>query len=364
LSGIFFEYLNISSISKVIKRRNKNRKKADKKASLKSAKFVNSNLQQNENQMKHLNEQQRYTIYRMRKDHKTQQEIAEYVGVSQVSISKELSRNKNSLEHYSPKDAQMFADMRKERFRNNRIFTSKMEEFIREKLQKYQWSPEQIKGYADANGLAMVSIEWIYHFIRKDKQQGGNLYKSCRHRLKHRKRYVGAGVAHIPDRVSIHKRPPEIEERNEFGHWEMDLIQNNNDFIVTLVERKTRYLLMDKLPNGKQADGVSAMVVKLLKPYKNFVTSITTDNGGEFAEHKIISKKLKATVFFTDPYSSWQKGTVENTNKLIRQYIPKKTSIKNLNFNDIIKFQNKINNRPRKILHFCTPSSIFYNFAC
>ena len=109
--------------------------------------------------MQHLNETQRYTIYRMLKDKKTQLQIADYVGVSQAAISKEIARNSNSLGHYSPKDAQMFAQMRKERFRCNRKFTPAMEEFVREKLEKFQWSPEQIRGFAEKEGVAMVSVE-------------------------------------------------------------------------------------------------------------------------------------------------------------------------------------------------------------
>lgn len=313
--------------------------------------------------MQHLNETQRYTIYRMLKDKKAQSQIADYVGVSQATISKEIARNKNSLGHYSPKDAQMFAQMRKERFRCNRKFTPAMEEFVREKLEKFQWSPEQIRGFAEKEGVAMVSVERIYQFIRKDKLEGGKLYLNCRHKLKHRKRYVGAGVAHIPDRTSIHERPRKVETREEFGHFEMDLIQNSNEFILTLVERMSRYMLMAKLPSGKEADGVAKAAVKLLKPFKNAVKTITTDNGGEFAHHKDIAKALSTQIFFTDPYSSWQKGSIENINKLIRQYIPKNQSINLVSQNDLALIQLKLNNRPRKKLHFQTPSSIFYNFA-
>lgn len=107
------------------------------------------------------------------------------------------------------------------------------------------------------------------------------------------------------------KRPCIIETREEFGHFEMDLIQNGKDFILTIVERKSRYLFMECLPNGKNADDVAKSVIKLLKPYKKYVKSITTDNGKEFAKHKLISKQLATSVFFTDPYSSWQKGTIK-----------------------------------------------------
>ena len=314
-------------------------------------------------QMAHINETQRYTIYRMRKDKKTQLEIARAIGVSQAAVSKELKRNRCSNGRYSPSMAQMFADDAKQRSRKPRKMDALMQAFIRGSMERKQWSPEQIKGYCDANGIAMVSVEWIYHFIREDRRNGGDLFKHCRHRLKHRKRYVGAGVPHIPDRVSIRQRPAEAEAREEFGHFEMDLMQNGKDFILTLTERKSRFLLMERLAEGKNAGGVADTVIKLLRPFRKSLRSITTDNGGEFAGHKLIAKKLGVPVFFTDPYSSWQKGTVENTNKLIRQYIPKSMNIKQLTYNKILVFQNKLNYRPRKVLSFDFPANVFYNFA-
>ena len=319
----------------------------------------------NQMQMKHLNETQRYTISRMRRDKKTQAEIARAIGVSQATVSKELSRNSCSDGRYSAKMAQMFADDAKRRSHKPRKLDASTASYIRDKIERRQWSPEQIKGYCDANGVQMVSVEWIYHFIREDKRNGGILYKHCRHQLKHRKRYyVGAGVAHIPDRVSIHERPADVEQRKEFGHFEMDLIQNGKDFILTITERMTRFLLMEMLPNGKNADDVAKTVIKLLSPHKRHLKSITTDNGGEFAKHKLISKKLNIPVFFADPYSSWQKGTVENTNKLIRQYIHKSMDIKQLTHNKLLVIQNTLNYRPRKVLFFNSPANIFYNFAC
>jgi IS30 family transposase len=300
----------------------------------------------------------------MRKDKKTQAEIARAIGVSQATVSKELKRNICSNGHYSPKMAQVFADDAKQRSHKPRKLDADMKAFIVEKIGKFQWSPEQIKGYCDANGIEMVSVEWIYRLIRDDKRNGGTLYKHCRHRLKHRKRCVGAGVGHIPDRVSIHQRPDSVEDRKEFGHFEMDLIQNGKDFILTVTERKTRFLLMERLANGKNADGVAKTVIRLLKPFKRHVLSITTDNGGEFARHKLVSKALNAPVFFADPYSSWQKGTVENTNKLIRQYINKQMNISNITHNNLLVIQNKLNYRPRKVLAFNNPATLFYNFAC
>jgi IS30 family transposase len=301
----------------------------------------------------------------MYRQKKTQQEIADEVKVSQACISKELSRNRNSHEHYVADDAQMFAEDRKARYKRKRTFTKEIEDFIIRQMTKYQWSPDEISGYCKKHSIAMVSVERIYQYIREDKANGGTLYLNCRHKLKHRKRslYNDAGVAHIPNRTSIHDRPPEIESREEFGHWEMDLIQNGDDFILTIVERTTRYLLMSRLLNGKNANDVANNVIKLLIPHKKYIKSITTDNGGEFAYHEIIAKKLKTKIYFTDPYSSWQKGSIENMNKLIRQYIPKKESIKNLNYDHLLAIQNKINHRPRKILNYTAPTFVFYNFA-
>ena len=123
--------------------------------------------------MSHLNETQRYTIYRMRRDKKTQTEIARAIGVSQATVSKELSRNADSSGKYSPAMAQIFADMAKERsHRGRKKLDEKMESFIRQKMERYQWSPEQIKGYCEANGLKMVSFERIYQLIRQDKREG------------------------------------------------------------------------------------------------------------------------------------------------------------------------------------------------
>ena len=300
----------------------------------------------------------------MRKDKKTQAEIARAIGVSQATVSKELKRNSCSNGHYSPKMPQMFADDAKQRSHKPRKLDADMKAFIVEKIVKFQWSPEQIKGYCDANGIGMVSVKWIYRLIRDDKKNGGTLYKHCRHGLKHRKRCVGAGVGHIPDRVSIHQRPDSVEDRKEFGHFEMDLIQNGKNFILTVAERMTRFLLMERLANGKNADGVAKAVIRLLKPFKRHVLSITTDNGSEFARHRLVSKALNAPVFFADPYSSWQKGTIENTNKLIRQYIDKQMNISNLTYNNLLVIQNKLNYRPRKVLAFNHTAALFYNFAC
>ena len=315
--------------------------------------------------MKHITQEQRYIIFNLLQSGKKQAEIAAIINYSQSAISKELKKGATKKGTYSPNFAQEATDERKKRFCSVRKFNKEIEKFVRDKIENYQWSPEQIVGFCKKNNIPTVSVERIYQFIRADKAAGGKLYRHCRHRLKHRKKYVGAGVAHIPNRVSIKERPPQVDERQQFGHWEMDLIQGTGKSdILSLIERKTRYLILRKLDKGKNADDVEKMVFKSLFPYKKQIFSITTDNGGEFAKHLIISKKLDTKIFFTDPYSAWQKGSVENGNKLVRQYLPKKTNFDNIDIQTIRNIQKIINNRPRKILNFENPKILFfYNFG-
>jgi IS30 family transposase len=208
----------------------------------------------------------------------------------------------------------------------------------------------------------MVSHERIYQFIREDKKNGGTLYKHLRHRLKHRKRPVGGKKIVIPDKVSIDLRPEVINQKERFGGWEIDTIvgPENKGAILTATERTTGFLLMKKLPKGKNAKALAKELFFLLLPYKRFVLSITSDNGIEFYEHKLIAKKLDADFFFAHPYSSWERGLNEYTNGLVRQYIPKKESFTKYNEADITTIQHKINRRPRKLLNFDSPKDNFF----
>jgi IS30 family transposase len=226
-------------------------------------------------------------------------------------------------------------------------------------LSEKQWSPQQISGWLALSG-DRISHETIYSIVRKDRLDGGTLYRNCRHRLKHRRRPVGRST-HIPNRVSIHERPIEADG-SRFGDFEMDTIigKDNAGAIVTITERKTNYLMMRRLTAGKNAEELAKNVVAMLLPYKYFLRTITTDNGSEFADHDFISKKLGVPIFFADPYSSWQKGAIENANKLIRQYIPKNTVFSSLDDDFIKAVQFKINDRPRAKLNFLSPKKLFF----
>ncbi len=207
-----------------------------------------------------------------------------------------------------------------------------------------------------------ISHEIIYKMIRADKAADGKLYLNCRNRGKYRKRAVGK-VSPIPNRKSIHERPIEADG-TRIGDIEMDLIvgKGNKGAILTLTDRATNFLWMHKLEQGKNAEGVANAVCQELFPYFKYIKTITTDNGGEFALHEAISKGLKGgPVYFADSYSSWQKGSIENANKLIRQYIPKNMDFSLISQDFVKAIQYKINARPRKKLNFNSPKNVFFN---
>ena len=174
-----------------------------------------------------------------------------------------------------------------------------------------------------------------------------------------------AGIASFVGAGGIDRRPDIINNKERFGDWEIDTIVGafNKGAIVTLTERTTKMLLMKYLPNGKEAKGLAKAVIDLLLPYKDFVHSITSDNGSEFASHKLISKKLGVVFYFAHPYSSWERGLNENTNGLIRQYIPKGTSFEGITDKYIKQIQYKINSRSRETLGFECPKNLFFKKA-
>ena len=263
---------------------------------------------------KQLISEQRYTIEVLLKQDWKKKEIAAAIGVSVSTVYRETSRNKGKHGTYTHGLAQELADTRKERLPGNRKIPKRVTDEAVKLLREEQWSPEQISGWMALKGVH-ISHETIYKIIRRDKAEGGGLYKNSRHQLKNRKRPVGA-VGRIPNRVSIHDRPAEADGRR-FGDRETDLIvgKDGQGAILSLVERSTNFGFVEPLPKGKDAKEEASTVVRLLLPYRKDVLTITTDNGLEFACHKDITKGLKGvTVFFAAPYASWQKGAAEHAN--------------------------------------------------
>jgi IS30 family transposase len=192
---------------------------------------------------------------------------------------------------------------------------------------------------------------------------GGHLWRSLRCQKQKRKRYAGGRDrrGQIPDRRSITERPEWIERRAHIGHWEGDTVIGaaHQHAIVTLVERKSGYAVVTKV-NRKTSDQVSAAIVKRLKPLASRVKTITYDNGKEFAGHKAIDQSLGSTAYFADPFASWQRGSNENYNGLLRQYIPKKRHLSTVTDEELKMIEDRLNHRPRKRLGFKTPHQVFH----
>ena len=309
---------------------------------------------------KQLTSEQRYTISVLLQNRTKQKDIAKAINVSASTVSREIRRNSGVRRHYNWETAQANAVQTKRRKPGNRSVDKDVMEEAKRLLITEQWSPEQISGVLAKDGK-YISHETIYRMIRKDKAEGGTLYKHCRHKLKHRTRPVGGKRISIPNRTSISERPTEADGKR-FGDFEMDTIvgRGNHGAIVTLIERSTNMLFMRKLKNGKNAKELARTVIHLLSPFKDHIKSITTDNGTEFACHEMITKSLGVTIYFADPYASWQKGAIENANGLIRQYVPKKETFEHISQQQITKYSKKINMRPRKKLDFKTPQDCFY----
>ena len=309
---------------------------------------------------KQLTSEQRYTISVLLQIRTTQKEIAKAINVSPSTVSREIRRNSGVRGRYNWETAQANAVQTKRKKPGNHSINKEVMEEAKHLLVTEQWSPEQISGVLAKDGK-YISHETIYRMIRKDKAEGGTLYKHCRHKLKRRARPVGGRRISIPNRTSISERPAEVDGKR-FGDFEMDTIvgRGNHGTIVTLIERSTSMLFMRKLKKGKNAKELARTVIHLLSPFKEHVKSITTDNGTEFACHEMIGKSLGVTIYFADPYASWQKGAIENANGLIRQYVPKTETFEHVSHQQITKYSKRINMRPRKKLEFKTPHECFY----
>jgi IS30 family transposase len=305
-----------------------------------------------------LTEGERNQVYALKKSGLTQCAIAEQICVNKSTISRELKRN-TGLRGYRPKQAHRLACARQSQIPRIRILDAiwtGIEKMIRE-----DWSPEQINGHLKDNDQPSVSPEWIYHYIYADKRSGGDLHTHLRCQKQRRKRYGSIERrGQIKNRVSIEKRPEIVDLRNRVGDWEADTVigKQGHSVLVTLVERKTRFTVATKAAN-KTARAVTNAICDYLKPYRDRVLTLTYDNGREFAYHEEIARELTAEGFFAHPYHSWERGLNENTNGLIRQYVPKGKDIDDLSDEDVAEIIEKINMRPRKCLGFKTPNQLF-----
>lgn len=316
---------------------------------------------------KQLIEAQRYEIYLGLKRKWSQTRIAKGIGVSKSTVSREIRRNSKPNGEYVWKFAQARCVSRKHGLKGNHRKPKELWWEIEQMIIEEDWSPAQIAGVLRKKGVNICK-QTIYNHVHADST--GLLASHMPHELKYTKRIKSirkTKATNIPNRTSIHDRPTEADG-TRFGDWELDtIVDAYGNAIVTLTERSTNFILMKKLPHGRKAIPTANVVVGLLFPYRCPLHTITTDNGSEFAAHEIISRKLsknkneKVIVYFTDSYSFWQKGAIENANKLIRKYITKKANFNDFSDKKIMEIQHKLNRRPREKLNFDSPKHRFFS---
>lgn len=292
----------------------------------------------------------------------SKREIARRLNRSDSTIQAEIKRN-NWQGHYVAIHAQSVADKRKVAAGKRHPLKNKsVYKYVIKKLRS-GWSPEQIAGRLrlkkPGNSYWHICHETIYqHIYSKDNQEKKLWEYLPRKQKKRRKKYGRKSQrVRIPDRIPIHHRPEEVEDRLVFGHWEGDSIEGraHKGGIHTQVERKTRFL-QAQLVATLTADAAVSAQTKIFKPLPTKAKQSTTvDNGKEFTHHQ----QFELPVYFCDPYASWQKATNENTNGLIRRYLPKGTDLSTITQQELNDIVEELNNRPRKCLGFHTPREAF-----
>jgi IS30 family transposase len=310
---------------------------------------------------KHLTQEERYSIERMRKGGYKQNEIAELLDRSEGTISREIRRNMGKRGYRSGQAGDLVAQRRLES-RKAKRFTAEVQEAVEYYLRE-DYSPEQVTGFMRRQGEETVSHERIYQHIYADFKTGGSLHKHLRRKRKRRKRRLGRPDKRgaIVNRVSIEERPASVDSKYYYGDWEGDLIVGGKDggAVLTLAERKTQLCLMYPL-QSKRSDEVQAAMIKVLQPFIGKIRSITLDNGKEFAGHEGVSEALGTQVYFAHPYSSWERGLNENTNGLIRQYLKKGEGLLGLSLEECNDIAGRLNDRPRKTLGFVAPIELYH----
>lgn len=300
---------------------------------------------------------ERYTMGQLRKQGFCNAEIARVTERHRSTIGREFARNSARYDGgYRPSTAQERTNGRRSRSRRNSQFGPAEWELV-EALLREKFSPEQVSGWLRLLEVFEISHETIYKRVRRDRAKGGTLWKHLRQPIRYRKTYgTQEKRGHLPGKRHISERPSLVDSRTELGHWEMDLVVGSGDqhCVVTLVERVTGVTLIGKL-HRRTAAAVNRRVIELIEACPSLFKTITVDNGPEFHSYREIEQRTGVTVYFATPYRSWERGTNENTNGLIRQYIPKRTSMKRLSQDRCTEIACALNNRPRKRHGFRTP---------
>ena len=295
----------------------------------------------------------------------SQIEIAKQLNISQPTVSRELSRNRIGKKYDFALAHKKAIKRRLQASSTPKKITHELAAHITKKITEEQWSPEQISGRLKNEGVK-ISFQSIYRYTRKNKIAEVWLHKKLRRAGKPYNKNNGkiSGRGIIPDRVGIEKRPVEVELKQRFGDFEGDTVvgAHHKGAIVTMVDRKTKLAKFYLLQSANAKDTADA-TIKMLKPWKKWMKTITSDNGKEFAEHKKVAKKLKIEFFFARLSSPQDRGVNENTNGLLREYFPKGSDFTKLTQSDVFAVEKKLNNRPRKTLNYLTPNEMFLSIT-
>jgi IS30 family transposase len=290
-----------------------------------------------------------------------QSQIVERLGRSKSTISRELRRNRSRNGYWA-----VAAQGRAQRRRSERPWVAKLEQsevrrYVQERLRQ-RWSPDQIAGRSHSDfphdRRRQISHQTIYAWIRAEEASGKH-WQRCLRRLG-RKRRAWEKRGRLPASVSIEGRPAVVDRRSRYGDWEGDTIvgANRRGGAVTLVDRKSGYLLLGKVPNLQAATVRQAAAQRYQSTPAVLRKTLTLDNGKEFAEHERLAIETELKIFFARPYCAWQRGTNENTNGLIRQFFPKGTDLASIPEHRFTKVQQLLNDRPRKRLGYRTPNEV------
>lgn len=310
----------------------------------------------------HIESEERYAIAAMRGQYIRTADIARRLGRHRSTIYRELKRNASAHDgNYRASHAIQKASGRQKRSKRNMRYV-KCQFGMVEKLIRLDLSPEQVTGRLALEGQPVMSHETIYKWIWRDKSEGGTLWKHLRGASKQRRKRYAANDSRgrLTGKKMITQRPAVVEKRSRIGDWEIDTVHGTTKAgVVTIVERRSGLVRIGKLRRITK-DQTEKRTIGLLSSDKQRVKTITADNGGEFHGYRRMERALETSIYFALPHHAWERGTNENTNGLIRQYLTKGTPLDDLTQSTCTQIAKRLNNRPRKRLGFRTPNEIYH----
>jgi IS30 family transposase len=315
----------------------------------------------------HLSQGQRYQLEALLKIGMTKTYISKFLGVHRSTLYREINRNSKQQYCRDKYEADFAHQLSEKRLQLKPRYQKQCKPIERRIiwLLRHKWSPEQISNVCKQRNISMLSTEAIYLWVYSQKRKGKDYtHLLRRHHRKRRKRKLDKQPRTlIKNKVPIIQRPPIVDQQSRIGDLEADLVKCKHEYLLNITDRKSLFNIFCKIPD-KASRTVEAAMVEELSPHKDWIKTITTDNGLEFARHEAIASALDVDWYFADPYSSWQRGCNENQNGLIRQYASRKRDLRDVSSGIIKQWQKQLNSRPRKKLNFKPPNQLINPQPC